>query len=600
MKINIWILWIINLLSQTSIYSQVQTRYFETYYLDAPEYRPLYRKGDELGKLLIQGVKEGNLQAYKMSSYAVVQPFSPEFVNGSLLNRHDSDAEVLEWEASEPWYYGDIVIFEGLEYITVRDHDEAHPPGDNDYWELSPRSIINPRDLIQIKLDFTAFGDITIPNFIHFWYYDPIYDEDYYLISFSVDECLGFLASLPIPLYRDLDPTLGWVAGTIFTTDEIINPNGLLASTILELTLNRKISYNKIMDPVAGSNSDQGANLITSPSDMPLAVDIEKGILYEKSLDGLIKLGKFQIEELLQVDPFGNIEFGGFYSYSNLREFLKPGDGREVISIDGEFVDGKESVYFDQSVDIIYKDPFSTLEKVESSQTTLSKLEGNFSIIEVVVIDLEDPEIPDLMEPGKEIAGLIIEGVRKNKIQNLFHDPLFEETLTKESFLGEMAVRDWELEEEYANIPYWDDDESYEARDKIIVSDTVYISEADFNRGNDPENFGGGFWKIDKILSNTETYKNEEFNLLYLVYEKIFDAKGQVINRKVIGLQPVVGIRYSVEDKAITPGFIPIEECKQILTVQTESDGKVLSYFDVLTQNNLSGIPVFSGHIRHK
>jgi len=170
-----------------------------------------------------------------------------------------------------------------------------------------------------------------------------------------------------------------------------------------------------------------------------------------------------------------------------------------------------------------------------------------------------------------------------------------------ESFIADLAVRDWEMEEEYNNIPFWDDDESYEEYDKIRVSDTVYISEADFNRGNDPENFGGGFWKMDKIMANIETYKTEEFNLLYVVYQKEFDPSGKILTNKVLALQPVVGLRYSIEDDPVTPGYIPIRECQSILSaVKTNVNGVSMNYYDVIINDKLTGIPIFSGHIRHK
>jgi len=360
-------------------YSQVQTRYFETYILDATENQLVYRNGDELGQVLLEGVLSNNLSAYRMKSFAEIVAFEPEVVNGSILIRHNPeyDTESIVWRESQMYYYGEDVFFEGLIYAAIREEVEGISPDNSEYWEVTPSSLLNPKDLTKLIIDYTDLNGQVQTHYFHFWFYDSYHDEEYYLLSFKAEECMKFLSSVKVTIYEESISSWGWVTGSIFTTDNLSNSNRELATEVLKLARNGKMEYKKLSEP--GSKY--------------LAVNIDAGALYENDELGLMKLGSFRPSDLFSLPSFTQDLFGGFYGYDHMLMFIQAAEGtKEIISKDGSFVDGKEHVYFDEAVDVRYKDPFSSLASVSTTDLSGEKLEGAFTIIEVFEYDLDYPD----------------------------------------------------------------------------------------------------------------------------------------------------------------------------------------------------------------
>lgn len=546
-----------------------QVRYMQEIYFEDPEYAFLDRPGSELADILIQAAISGDLKSYRMHSYGSIEETTLELHNGKVVIRHQPDyaTEDIGWRSDAIYYFDDEVYADGLVYKAIGNDFEGEPVTNTDYWTISDASLVNPRELELARIDYTTNGSNIVFNYLHFWFVDNFHSEDYYFLSLKISECEAYLKDKPWVLYRESDVTTGHVVGDVFVSDPILNQNRQLARAVM--------------------NSSEFTASQEALSD-EVAVNHHTGQVFDLTDGSTVLVGSGPL-------PTPG-SFNGFYAMADFARLI-PLDRPEKIAVDGQFVDG--DVFFDPEAPEVDTDPLST-GALQGTSSDAAVLPGPFLITEAVEYDLEYPGNPDLLQPGKEIARLLVEAVKKGKAGKLYKDALMQDPINRESFEAELAVRDWEMEEEYGNIPFWDDRESYEQFDRVRVSDTVYISEADFNHGNDPENFGGGFWKIDKILSNTETYKYEEFNKVQLVFHREISAEGTFQERTLVGIQPVVGTAYSIEDNPVTPGYIAFDEVRSLLTPETDVDGQKLRYAQVFEQELLEGYLVFAGFIRKK
>ena len=322
------------------------------------------------------------------------------------------------------------------------------------------------------------------------------------------------------------------------------------------------------------------------------------------------KLAEFNWDDLLTVPPLSEVTFQGFTTYGRAlaKGKLMPADDLQydTLSIDGNFImDISETAlgrYF-SAMELTETDPFSAGQLLTPTAIpTGDPWEGYYTMRSAVEYMLDTDANIFLNEPGKEISAILIESIRNGEITNLYRDKSLTRSFSREEFMEGISIPDWEMEELFREISEWDPEHNYLVGDKARISNVIYESLGDFNRGNPPAG-SAGFWSGEVIAQDILYYDYDAFNKLEIVYNTVFDAEGGILSVAPEALQLIIGADFSENESEIRTGYLAFSDCERVFRESedafSQAGNNQVNYADIIRNGALRGITIFSGHIEY-
>jgi len=103
-------------------------------------------------------------------------------------------------------------------------------------------------------------------------------------------------------------------------------------------------------------------------------------------------------------------------------------------------------------------------------------------------------------------------------------------------FTRRITIPDLEMEELFREVYEWDEQQHYMVSDKARISNVIYESLADFNKGNHPST-SAGFWVGELMTIDTVYYLPMEFMTMHVVYNTTFDDLGKIKSINPMAIQ---------------------------------------------------------------
>jgi gliding motility associated protien GldN len=95
-----------------------------------------FAKNQELSKIIIEGVKSGEINHIYADDSLQAEITKDEFLARLRLYEDDQDAGADEWYDDELYYEGDEAAYNGLNYASLLDNNENNPPDQSpEYWQ---------------------------------------------------------------------------------------------------------------------------------------------------------------------------------------------------------------------------------------------------------------------------------------------------------------------------------------------------------------------------------------------------------------------------------------------------------------------------------
>ena len=588
-------------------------RIFQLSNLADPANNSFNRPGNTLPLVLVNAIIEGDLETYKMINFAEIKPINFQQSDNRLIIQREQEqlSWTDEWDSGLEYYFDDEVYYGGVIYRCITDNSGISPDTGVDSWEISPSSLLDPDLMTNVYVDYTLgvndAGAIQKQyNFLHFLYEDEILEETYYLMSFRVDDCLSVLEMMNKPWYQEAYPEWGWLTGRIFIYNAISNNFGTMAKDVYRMGAEGSIPFTKTAARTSEIPwNDEYATANFSVSFEKNGSESEAEIYYLTT-----KLGEFNWDDLLTVPPLSEVTFQGFTTYGRaLAEGkLMPADDLQydTLSIDGNFVmDISETAlgrYFSE-MELTETDPFSAGQLLTPTAIpTGDPWEGYYTMRSAVEYMLDTDANIFVNEPRKEISAILIESIRNGEITNLYRDRSLTRSFSREEFMEGISISDWEMEELFREISEWDPEHNYLLGDKARISNVIYESLGDFNRGNPPAG-SAGFWSGEVIAQDILYYDYDAFNKLEIVYNTVFDAEGGILSLAPEALQLIIGADFSEDESEIRTGYLAFSDCERVFRESedafSQAGNNQVNYADIIRNGALRGITIFSGHIEY-
>ncbi len=589
-------------------------RIFQQCDLTDPANSSFNRPGYSLPAVLVNAVMEGELEANKMMNFTEIKPVKFQQSDNRLIIHREPDqmSWVDEWDSGLEYYFDDEVYYEGVIYTCINDNSGISPDSGADSWEVSPSSLLKPDLMTRVFVDYTLGMDDAGAvhkqyNYLHFLHEDEISEETNYLLSFRVDDCLSVLEKINLPWYQEAYPEWGWLTGSIFIYNTWTNNFGVMARDVYRMGTGGSIPFTKS----AASTDDIPWDDAYATANFSVSFEMN-GTASKREIYYLTtKLGEFNLDDLLHAPPLSEAAFQGFGAYGKaLAEgMLKPADELQIdtLSIDGNFVAGFDeatwSIYFSE-MEMPETDPFSAGQSVTPTAIPAREpLERNYTIRNAVEYLLDMDVNKFINKPGKEISTILIESIRNGEITDLYRDRLLVRTFSKEEFIEGITIPDWEMEDLFRELSEWDPGHNYLLGDKVRISNVIYESLGDFNRGNPPAG-SAGFWSGEVMARDTLYYEYEAFNKLEIVYKTVFDSEGKILSVTPEALQLIIGGDFSEDESEIRTGYMTFRDCERVFRKSEDAyageGNNRVNYADIILNGALKGNTVFSGHIEYQ
>jgi gliding motility associated protien GldN len=95
-----------------------------------------FAKNQELSKIIIEGVKSGEINHIYADDSLQAEITKDEFLARLRLYEDDQDSGADEWYDDELYYEGDEAAYNGLNYASLLDNNENNPPDQSpEYWQ---------------------------------------------------------------------------------------------------------------------------------------------------------------------------------------------------------------------------------------------------------------------------------------------------------------------------------------------------------------------------------------------------------------------------------------------------------------------------------
>jgi len=297
------------------------------------------------------------------------------------------------------------------------------------------------------------------------------------------------------------------------------------------------------------------------------------------------------------------LKFSGFHTYGEAltHKGISPSSGSlgDTLSLNGEFTDfAFEIVFADEIPD---SDPFSTGAVISTfDELDVPSWSGDYTVmaLEEYFLDFSDNTV--LFREDREISGILIEAVKNGSIKSVYSDKWLSDPIDMVDFTRRITIPDLEMEELFREVYEWDEQQHYMVSDKARISNVIYESLADFNKGNHPST-SAGFWVGELMTIDTVYYLPMEFTTMHVVYNTTFDDLGEIKSINPMAIQFYISAENTGDEIDIYTGYMKYEECEAVLRAsdeaQIEDDGK--NYADVIENKDLLGFTLYSGNVQY-
>lgn len=116
-----------------------------------------FSKNAELSKIIIDGVRSGEINHIYANDSLTTEITKDEFLKRLRMYEEEVKEEFFPWEAGEPFYEGDIVTYNDVDYLALEDNEDAPPDQNPEIWrvEVQEAEIYLMRDIsiAEIKED---------------------------------------------------------------------------------------------------------------------------------------------------------------------------------------------------------------------------------------------------------------------------------------------------------------------------------------------------------------------------------------------------------------------------------------------------------------
>ena len=97
-----------------------------------------FAKNQELSKIIIEGVKSGEINHIYANDSLTTEITKDEFMLRLQLYEDTGESQEDEWYPDELYYEGDAVSYNGQNYESVQDNNENNPPDESpEYWKVA-------------------------------------------------------------------------------------------------------------------------------------------------------------------------------------------------------------------------------------------------------------------------------------------------------------------------------------------------------------------------------------------------------------------------------------------------------------------------------
>jgi len=93
-----------------------------------------FAKNSELSKIIIEGVKSGEINHIYTNDSLTTEMTKDEFLSQLNMYQEEEVIEEMPWESTDPYYEGEIVSYNGVNYMALQDSDNQPPDQNPGIW----------------------------------------------------------------------------------------------------------------------------------------------------------------------------------------------------------------------------------------------------------------------------------------------------------------------------------------------------------------------------------------------------------------------------------------------------------------------------------